>query len=155
LTRSRIRNKGTLGAIDLLVVANSIVATLRRTPKGENIAFDVDIDASLTARMERDDLHDILGNLLENAVRHARSKVTIRATRHGASVRIEIEDDGPGISEKLRDALIDRGKRLDSSPVGAGLGLAIVSELLDHYGQRLELGQSDFGGLKASFELPR
>jgi signal transduction histidine kinase len=153
LTRSRIRNKGTLGAIDLLVVANSIVATLRRTPKGENIAFDVDIDASLTVRMERDDLHDILGNLLENAVRHARSKVTIRAVRHGASVRVEIEDDGPGISEKLRDALIDRGKRLDSSPVGAGLGLAIVSELLDHYGQRLELGRSDLGGLKASFAL--
>lgn len=161
LTRSRIRNIRTWAATEVGPVVQGLIGTLKRTPGGEHIDFEARIDTGLTVRIERDDLNDILGNLLENAVRHARGKVQIRATRVGEGVRLDIEDDGKGIAEAQLKAVTDRGKRLDISAIGsgagpgigAGLGLAIVSDVLDHYGQGLTLNRSALGGLKASFEL--
>ncbi len=154
LTRSRIRNAGASAAIEVGPVVQGLIGTLKRTPKGEDIEMERDIGAGLEVRAERDDLNDILGNLLENAVQHAKGKILVRAGQHGSLVVFEVEDDGPGIADSQREAVIDRGKRLDSAAVGSGLGLAIVSDVLDHYGQILTLKRSDLGGLKASFELP-
>ncbi|VAW15953.1 Sensor protein PhoQ [hydrothermal vent metagenome] len=159
LTRSRLRNTLTTAAIELAPVVQGLIDTLKRTPGGEHIDFELRLEAGLTARIEHDDLNEILGNLLENAVRHARGKVRLVAARAGAGVGLDIEDDGPGIASAHLKAATDRGKRLDSSSVGAGqgsgagLGLAIVCDVLDHYGQNLTLNRSDLGGLKASFEL--
>ncbi|GAB4228150.1 MAG: HAMP domain-containing sensor histidine kinase [Methyloligellaceae bacterium] len=153
LTRSRIRNAGA-APVDVAAVAAAIINTLRRTPHAESLVFETHVEDGLAARIERDDLHEVLGNLLENAARHARQKVLLRAARQGTLVRIDIEDDGPGIPAAQRDALIDRGKRLDASGAGSGLGLAIANDVLDHYGQKLTLEHSECGGLKASFTLP-
>lgn len=153
LTRSRLRHMGTSARIEVGPVVRGLMDTLKRTPKGDPIAFEADIGPGLMVRAERDDLNDILGNLLENAVRHGRGKVRVRAEQHGPLVRFDVEDDGPGIAEAQRVAVVDRGKRLDSSAAGTGLGLAIVSDVLDHYGQALTLDRSNLGGLKASFKL--
>lgn len=154
LTRSRIRNVRSAPAVALGPAVQALLATLKRTPRGESVAFATGIAPDLSARVEQDDLNEILGNLLENAVRHARSQVGVRAGRIAGAIRIDIEDDGPGIAEAERMAVLARGKRLDSSGSGAGLGLAIVSEILDHYGGKLMLGRSDLGGLKVSLDLP-
>jgi signal transduction histidine kinase len=109
---------------------------------------------------EREDLEEIVGNLLENAMKWAKSSVAVSVARlepgsEGSQSRfaIVIEDDGPGIPEdKAREAL-KRGNRLDESKPGTGLGLAIVSELVNEYGGRLLLERSELGGLKAVVEL--
>jgi len=113
----------------------------------------LDVEDDLAVRADCDDLKDILGNLLENAVQHAKGRILVRAALYGSAVHFDVEDDGPGISATKRKSAIDRGKRLDSSAVGAGLGLAIVSDVLDHYGKKLTLSRSKLGGLKASFVL--
>jgi signal transduction histidine kinase len=106
---------------------------------------------------EREDLEEIVGNLLENAMKWARSAVTISAEPlegGGASMfAISIEDDGPGIpEEKAREAL-KRGRRLDETKPGSGLGLAIAADLVNEYGGRLLLERSAMGGLKAIVQL--
>ncbi len=110
---------------------------------------------------EREDIEEMLGNLLENAMKWARSKVSISvAPLPGAegepdSFEIWIEDDGPGIPEdKARDAL-KRGRRLDESKPGTGLGLAIVTDLVNEYGGKLRLERGGLGGLKAIVQLRR
>ncbi len=153
LTRSRIRNIRTSAPIEIGPVVQGLIDTLKRTPQGSRIEFEPEIASGLAVRAERDDLNEILGNLLENAVRHATKGVRVRAAPHGSAAGFDVEDDGPGIPAAQREAAIDRGKRLDSSAVGAGLGLAIVSDVLDHYGQKLTLNRSELGGLKASFTL--
>jgi len=151
LTRSRIRN--IRPSVDIDPIVQGLIGTLKRTPKGDQIEFEPDIEPGLTVRAERDDLNDILGNLLENSVRHAMAKVRVRVKYRDPFVRFDVEDDGPGIADSQSEGVMDRGKRLDSSALGAGLGLAIVSDVLDHYGQKLRLSRSELGGLKASFNL--
>lgn len=108
---------------------------------------------------EREDLEEVLGNLLENAMKWARSKVSVSVELsvdddgNAGFFEINIEDDGPGIPEgKAREAL-KRGKRLDESKPGTGLGLAIVADLINEYGGKLALERSALGGLKASILL--
>ncbi|WP_352559373.1 ATP-binding protein [Mesorhizobium caraganae] len=104
---------------------------------------------------EREDLEELLGNLLDNAMKWAKSNVAVSVTPAGAAglFEIAIEDDGPGIPEdKARDAL-KRGRRLDETKPGTGLGLAIVADLVNEYGGALALDRSAMGGLKAVVRL--
>ena len=110
---------------------------------------------------EREDLEEIVGNLLENATKWANARIDVEVVDMPAGgaadaprrFAIIIEDDGPGIPEdKARDAL-ERGRRLDETKPGTGLGLAIVAELVNEYGGNLRLEGSDLGGLKAIVEL--
>ncbi len=153
LTRSRIRNIKAEKAIEVDPALQGLIGTLKRTPQGEDIKFAIKIKPGLAVRIEHDDLNEILGNLLENAVCHANKKVMVRAAHHGSLVRFDVEDDGPGIAQAQISAVTSRGNRLDRSGMGAGLGLAIVSDVLDYYGKELTLGRSKLGGLKVSFTL--
>ncbi|MHA6685178.1 ATP-binding protein [Mesorhizobium sp. A556] len=107
---------------------------------------------------EREDLEEVLGNLLENAMKWAKSAVQVSVTRVRQDetedlFEIGIEDDGPGIPEdKAREAL-KRGRRLDETKPGTGLGLAIVADLVNEYGGTLFLERSNLGGLKARVRL--
>ncbi|CAN7376292.1 ATP-binding protein [Mesorhizobium caraganae] len=103
---------------------------------------------------EREDLEELLGNLLDNAMKWAKSSVAVSITPAAAGLfEISIEDDGPGIPEdKARDAL-KRGRRLDETKPGTGLGLAIVADLVNEYGGVLALDRSAMGGLKAVVRL--
>ena len=109
---------------------------------------------------EREDLEEIVGNLLENAMKWGRKAVSIRLDAvpeqgQTRSFGLIVEDDGPGIpEEKTRDALI-RGRRLDETKPGTGLGLAIVADLVKEYGGTLLLSRSELGGLKVSVMLRR
>ncbi|RWE57244.1 MAG: histidine kinase [Mesorhizobium sp.] len=108
---------------------------------------------------EREDLEELLGNLLDNAMKWAKSAVAVSVApisgKEGAGslFEISIEDDGPGIPEdKAREAL-KRGRRLDETKPGTGLGLAIVADLVNEYGGVLALERSSMGGLKAVVRL--
>jgi signal transduction histidine kinase len=147
-----------------------------RTPVGETLSRMVRVVAKLNPRIsldfkqpseeivfagEREDLEEIAGNLLENAMKWGRSRasVTVRALPHaeptGRQFELVIEDDGPGIPpEQARDA-VKRGRRLDETKPGTGLGLAIVSDLVAEYGGQLRLESAKLGGLRAIVTLRR
>jgi signal transduction histidine kinase len=107
--------------------------------------------------VERQDLDEMLGNLVENAAKygHGRVFVTVEAPARGI-VAIQIEDDGPGIARALREELFTRGKRLDTTgKPGTGLGLAIVRDVAEIYGGSVALDESeDLGGLLVTLSLP-
>jgi anti-sigma regulatory factor (Ser/Thr protein kinase) len=95
-----------------------------------------------------------LGNLLDNAAKRARQRVRLRLD-DGPFVRIAVEDDGPGVDIELANALLTRGTRLDETLPGHGLGLAIVGDIVRHYGGHLRFGRSqELGGLAVVVELP-
>ncbi|MEO3387832.1 ATP-binding protein [Mesorhizobium sp. CAU 1741] len=117
-------------------------------------------DEEIVFSGEREDFEEIVGNLLENAMKWGRSTVSLKVVAdRGESphrlFRLIVEDDGPGIpEEKTRDALM-RGRRLDETKPGTGLGLAIVADLVKEYGGTLQLERADLGGLKATVVLRR
>lgn len=154
LTKARIREARNASSVKILPVLDGIVATLRRTPDGEKKSIQIECNRNLDAQVEKDDLNEILGNLLENAVKHAKSRVVVKAFVVDQFVAFEIEDDGSGISNMLRETVQKRGARLDQTVAGTGLGLAIVNDVLEVYHQTLDLRGSPIGGLKACFLLP-
>lgn len=105
-------------------------------------------------RGELQDLEEIVGNLVENAYRHAASRVHVHARDGGGRLILAVEDDGPGLDGRARERATRRGERLDEKGPGAGLGLAIVSDLAELYGGALTLAQAELGGLEARVELP-
>jgi signal transduction histidine kinase len=105
--------------------------------------------------VEAQDLHDMLGNLLDNACQWARSEVRVGIEADDPThLCVVVEDDGPGIPAALRTQMLERGARLDETTPGSGLGLAIVTELAGLYGGALTLAESPQGGLSARLRLP-
>lgn len=136
-----------------------LVRVVRKINPGIDLRFERPAEEIIFSG-EREDLEEIVGNLLENAVKWANGKVRVSVRPaperpDGPSFDILIEDDGPGIpEEKARDAL-KRGRRLDETKPGTGLGLSIVSDLVKEYGGQLQLGQSEIGGLRVAVTLRR
>jgi signal transduction histidine kinase len=122
----------------------------------ENVTVDIAGDKDAEVRVERQDLDEIVGNLVENAAKYGGGRVFVTVERKGEIVDILVEDDGPGIAEADRGALFTRGARLDTTgKPGTGLGLAIVRDVAEIYGGRITLEESeDLGGLLARLTLP-
>lgn len=138
---------------NLAEVVGGLVATLRRTPRGEALDWTLAIPGDLVVGIDPGDLTEAVGNLLENAAKWARSSVRVIADRDGGAVVLQIRDDGEGILEKQISALGQRGTRLDEQVPGTGLGLAIVKDILDAYEGDLELCNEPAGGLKVTVRL--
>ncbi|HMQ20701.1 MAG TPA: HAMP domain-containing sensor histidine kinase [Sphingopyxis sp.] len=112
-------------------------------------------DKALIARVERQDLDELVGNLLENAAKYGGGSVFVTVQQGGGMAEILVEDDGPGISPADRVRIFDRGVRLDSGKPGTGLGLAIVRDVAEIYGGSIALEESeDLGGLLVRLRLP-
>lgn len=120
----------------------------------KGIVIDVQVPADATVRVQREDLDEMLGNLIENACKWTRSTVRLAAAQDAGTTVITVDDDGPGIAPELRDAVLRRGVRADEAAPGSGLGLAIVRDLADLYGGTITLDQSPLGGLQARLRLP-
>jgi signal transduction histidine kinase len=118
------------------------------------LSIETRCEPGLAFRGERQDVEEMLGNLMDNACKWARARVRVMARREGGTLRVSVEDDGPGLSEPERAALFHRGKRLDESVPGTGLGLAIVREIAEHYAGEVTLEASSLGGLGAVLTLP-
>lgn len=122
-----------------------------------DVRIDMDGDAAASVLVERQDLDELLGNLLENAAKYGGGSVfaTIQAAPDGAMIWIDVEDDGPGIPAAERARIFDRGARLDSGKPGTGLGLAIVRDVAEIYNGSVSLLESeDLGGLLVRLSLP-
>ncbi|AQR75863.1 HAMP domain-containing sensor histidine kinase [Sphingomonas sp. LM7] len=120
-----------------------------------NVRIDVDGQKDLIAHIERQDLDDLLGNLVENAAKYGGGSVFVTAGVQAGFVEIMVEDDGRGIPEADRIRIFDRGVRLDSGKPGTGLGLAIVRDVAEIYDGTVSLEESeDLGGLLVRLRLP-
>ena len=122
----------------------------------EGVTIDIAGDRQAQVRVERQDLDEMLGNLVENAAKYGGGRVFVTVKPNGRRVDIEIEDDGPGIPADRRGELFSRGARLDTTgKPGTGLGLAIVRDVAEIYGGSVQLEESeDLGGLLARLTLP-
>ncbi|MFL6734475.1 MAG: sensor histidine kinase [Sphingomicrobium sp.] len=121
----------------------------------EGATVDIAGDKSAQVRVERQDLDEMLGNLVENAAKYGGGRVFVTVEPHGENIDILVEDDGAGIPEKEREAIFARGARLDTGKPGTGLGLAIVRDVAEIYGGQIALEESeDLGGLLARLTLP-
>ena len=121
----------------------------------ENVTVDLAGDKHASARVERQDLDEMLGNLIENAAKYGGGRVFVTVKDTPECVEIEVEDDGEGIPEAERVSIFDRGARLDTGKPGTGLGLAIVRDVAHIYSGSITLEESeDLGGLLARLKLP-
>ncbi|HEX8641757.1 MAG TPA: ATP-binding protein [Allosphingosinicella sp.] len=121
----------------------------------ENVTIDLAGDKKAAVRVERQDLDEMLGNLIENAAKYGNGRVFVTVHTTPDCVEIEVEDDGRGIPEAERVSIFDRGARLDTGKPGTGLGLAIVRDVAQIYQGSIQLEESeDLGGLLARLKLP-
>jgi signal transduction histidine kinase len=121
----------------------------------ENVTIDLAGDRTASVRVERQDLDEMLGNLIENAAKYGNGRVFVTVKNSPDCVEIEVEDDGRGIPEAERVSIFDRGARLDTGKPGTGLGLAIVRDVAEIYAGSITLEESeDLGGLLARLKLP-
>jgi signal transduction histidine kinase len=121
----------------------------------ESVTVDIAGDHAAQVRVERQDLDEMLGNLVENAAKYGGGRVFVTVEPNDHAVDILVEDDGSGIPAAERETIFDRGARLDTGKPGTGLGLAIVRDVAMIYGGRIHLEESeDLGGLLARLTLP-
>ena len=131
-----------------------LARALRRLYAERGLAIDVRVPADLSARVQREDLDEMIGNLLDNACKWGRARVGIFAHRSGSIVEVVIDDDGNGLASEMWEAVLQRGVRADEASPGSGLGLAIVRDLADAYGGSISVEASPLGGLRARLRLP-
>ena len=133
---------------------DGLTRTMRRLHALRGLAIDARIDPAHAFRGRREDLDEMLGNLLDNACKWASARVAIESAVEKDRVILTIDDDGPGLDASMREAVLQRGVRADEAAPGHGLGLAIVRELAELYGGSISLSGSPLGGLRARLELP-
>ncbi len=139
----------------VLPSVEGLVRTMRRLHAERELAIDVDVSPAHEIRGRREDLDEMLGNLLDNACKWARSRVAISSSIEDAELVIAVDDDGPGLDPSMRAQVLQRGVRVDQRVQGSGLGLAIVSDLGELHGGSVALDTSPLGGTRARLQLPR
>jgi signal transduction histidine kinase len=164
LERARLAARLTVvGSVtNVAEVVNALARTMEKIHRDRSVAIEVRADGEVRFRGERQDLEEMIGNLVDNACKWASSRVTIEAVRERPAtagergvVRIIVDDDGRGLSPSEREQVVaQRGSRLDETKPGSGLGLSIVVELAALYGGGLKLASAPSGGLRAELVLP-
>jgi signal transduction histidine kinase len=156
LAHARAAGAGaTLGArCDLAEAAAALARTLEHIHAERGISITIDVRSSHAARCQREDFDEMLGNLLDNACKWARSRVAVASELHAGEIVLVVDDDGPGLAAELRQRVLQRGVRADEAAPGSGLGLAIVRDLAELYGGSIALDDAPAGGLRARLVLP-
>jgi len=150
---------GTLGTLtELTPIIDALARTFKKIYRDKDLTISVSVPPGTRFRGERQDLEEMAGNLIDNACKWAAARVdvSVEIIRQGdrSQLRIHIDDDGPGLPENVRAEMIKRGRRLDETKPGSGLGLSIVADLAALYSGSLRLDRSPAGGLRAVLELP-
>lgn len=137
-----------------LPIAEGIASALKKVYAARALSFEVEVPARLTVRLDPGDLHELLGNTLDNAAKWARSRVRLHAARAGSTLEFWVEDDGPGFPAEP-ERMLERGMRADDRVPGQGLGLAAVAEILRAYEGDVRLERSGaLGGARVVLRIP-
>jgi len=161
LERARIAARSkVIGVVtEVEPITARLVRAMRRIHLDRDLAIEASVPAGAKFRGEQQDFEEMIGNLVDNACKWARSEVTLTCTVETAAsdehwLVLRVDDDGPGLSEDQMAEATRRGRRLDESKPGSGLGLSIVSDLAAIYGGSFTMRRSALGGLSAELRLP-
>jgi signal transduction histidine kinase len=149
LVRARLSSGRGHDLTPLKSTVDSVMSTLKRLPKGEDMEWVNAVSPSTQVPLERKDLLELLGNLLDNARKYGKSRVEVSFDHNS----LMIDDDGPGVPAEDIASIRERGQRLDESRKGFGLGLSIVEDIADIYDLNLDFGRSPLGGLRVQLGL--
>jgi len=135
-----------------------LLDALAKVYTGKHVRVSMDLDDSVVFPGERDDLMEVLGNVLDNAFKYCAAEVRVRTARQGtgadAALSIAVEDDGPGLTAPERERLLGRGVRGSSASPGQGIGLAVVTDIVEALGGSVSLGDSALGGACVEVRIP-
>jgi signal transduction histidine kinase len=156
LTRSRIAEASSLGIAkaEFTSVMDEIQRTLAKTPKGENLNWKREGDMAFTVRIDPHDLRELIGNIVENAVKWTSGTIMIKAKKTDGFLQVSIEDDGPGVASDKIDQMTTRGKRFDETISGTGFGLSIVQDIVENYKLPFSIQNRQTSGLLVTVGLP-
>ncbi|RDV24277.1 GHKL domain-containing protein [Alteromonas aestuariivivens] len=155
LKRASAGQSGWQTAVTIGPIAHKVCAALNKVYQDKRLQIELTDDANARFLGDETDLMELLGNLLDNACKAARKRVHLTLQNHARWCEIRIEDDGPGIPEEKRTNLLKRGERLDTYTEGQGIGLAVVSDLVDIYQGRLKIERSaTLEGASITLEFP-
>lgn len=155
LARASAAGPVSLGrTLDLVATLEPVVTGVARLAERRGLRFTVSADPAARLNVDPQDLQEMVGNLLENAVNWAHGKVELNYSMNGSLVTLTVLDDGPGMSQEEAREALNRGMRLDQNRSGSGLGLAIVQDLVTLYGGSLTLHRATQGGLEVTVTLP-
>jgi signal transduction histidine kinase len=156
LAHARAAASGATPGTQCVVAASveGLARTIERLHAGRGISLDVRVTPGDSVRVQREDLDEMVGNVLDNACKWANSRVALTSEKNDNSMVILVDDDGPGLAPSLREAVLQRGVRADEAAPGSGFGLAIVRDVAELYGGSILLEQSPLGGLRARLTLP-
>ncbi len=156
---ARARSIG--AATNVKEACDALARTLMRIHQDEGLQIVVDCPKNLKFRGEKQDFEEMLGNLMENASKWSQGLILVRAVYDETGsdggrkwIKVSVGDDGPGLPEETRHEALIRGRRLDETKPGTGLGLSIVSETAAMYDGKIDLSESELGGLEVILTLP-
>jgi two-component system sensor histidine kinase PhoQ len=161
LRRAAASGHRTLGkALEVAPMVERLTRSLGKVYKEKEMQFDLELEPESRFFGDEADLMEVLGNVLENASKYGRSRVAVRAVsvpearalRPGLEFRIG--DDGPGIAPERAQEVLQRGRRMDQSVPGQGLGLSVAAEIVAVYDGRIEIGRSGLGGAEIVIRFP-
>jgi signal transduction histidine kinase len=152
--RATAAGRGPGARANIAECARGLARALEHLYADRTLAITVEAPPDAEVRVPLEDLEEMLGNLLDNACKWARSRVSVTAGLHASSFVIDVDDDGTGLDPAMRDRVLRRGERADEGAPGSGLGLAIVRELVEAYGGAIALDRSAGGGVRARLTLP-
>jgi signal transduction histidine kinase len=156
LAQARVTASGASPAtrVNVADIAAGLVRAMARLHVERAPGITADIPSDHVVRVPVEDLEEMIGNLLDNACKWARSAVAVSSLRRGATIVVCVDDDGAGLEPSMRERVLQRGVRADQTSPGSGLGLAIVRDLAEAYGGSIALSPSPMGGVRATLTLP-
>ena len=156
LSQARAAASGgtTMARASVLESAEGLRRAMLRLFADRGITIDIQVTPDVAVRVQREDLDEMLGNLIENACKWGRTRVVVSAHVADDYATVTVDDDGTGLAPGMREAVLQRGVRADEAAPGTGLGLAIVRDLAELYGGSITLSDAPTHGLRASLRLP-
>lgn len=142
-------------AVSVLPIAQKLHSAMAKVHADKDLSISLQIAENCQFKGDQTDLMELLGNLMDNACKAAKSKVKVSAQQTNKLLRITVEDDGNGIEPQHRQELLHRGKRLDSYQEGQGIGMAVVTDLISAYHGKMEITDSTLGGAKIEMTFTR
>lgn len=148
------QQKGTFRRTRIEPIAQRLFSTLQKVYADKHMQQELELAVNSVVAGDEQDVMELVGNLLENAFKYGKQQVRMTSEVEGSQLRIDIEDDGPGVPESQRKRILERGQRLDTSIPGQGIGLSVAAEIVRSYEGDIRILTSDLGGARFSVFLP-
>ena len=148
------QQKGTFRRTRLEPIAQRLFTALQKVYAHKKMEQELDLAPNSIVEGDEQDVMELIGNLLENAFKYGNKQVRMRSFIEENQLRIDIEDDGPGVPADQTERILERGQRLDTTIPGQGIGLAVAAEIVQSYDGNIRIYRSELGGARFSLTLP-